>query len=240
MSRLFNNQAAATTPAADPETASPAPKAKAPVEVGLFSDQAKADMHAAKAKAKAVAKERAKQASDVANQVANRARAEWLPKAKAWIQAERDKGVRKGVWVFGGAMALLTVLLSAGIWWHAQPHVTVPTSETPKVAAVASAVHVNSTPSPINPRQVLVQEAPSAQEPAVTKVTAVPVAPVPPMAPRKAAPAAPALKPVPFNPTSKDFHHGQVAPKARAVSAPNTKTAWEKEQEAKLDAFFKH
>jgi hypothetical protein len=51
--------------------------------------------------------------------------------------------------------------------------------------------------------------------------------------------AAPVLKPVPFNPTSSEYRQAAAKPKAAAAKS-NAKSVWEKEQEAKLDAFFKH
>lgn len=226
----------------EPEVATPVVE-----EIGLFSDEAKADMRAARDKAKAVAKEKAKQAGQAATQVAQKARTEWLPKAKAWWAAERAKGIHKGVWIFGSVMALLTVGASGAIWWHAQPHLTVPKVETPHVATAASAPKVEtsavaqvpvSAPIVATPSPVTMQQLPA---PAVKEA---PVAEAAAPAPVKA--AAPALKPVAFNPTSREYRQVATKPKA-AVAKPKAapqkskaKTAWEKEQEAKLDAFFKH
>ena len=115
-------------------------------------------------------------------------------------------------------------------------------AETPKSATTSSvatpAVPVVQATSPITLHQVESHEAPGVVVPAINEVATV-RATVPPVAAPKAA-AAPVLKPLPFNPTSKEFHRAQVSPKAKAVSAPKAKTAWEKDQEAKLDAFFKH
>lgn len=246
MSGLFDDEDGVVPGSKETPPAAPAPVAE---EVGLFSDEAKAEMRAAKEKAKAVAKEKAKQAGQAATAVAQRARAEWLPKAKAWFQAERAKGVRKGVWIFGGGLALLTVAASAGIYWHARPHVEAPkvavaapapaASTAPIAAPVAQVPVPTPAPSPVPQPQVAPAPAPIAAP--------VPVAQVPaptPAAPVASAPqAAPVLKPVAFNPTSPQFQapaHAASKPAHKPAPKSKGKTAWEKDQEAKLDAFFKH
>jgi hypothetical protein len=244
MSGLFDEEdglVPGAKPSEEPEVATPVVE-----EIGLFSDEAKADMRAARDKAKAVAKEKAKQAGQAATQVAKKARGEWLPKAKAWWAAERAKGIHKGVSIFGVGMALLTVGASGAIWWHAQPHLTAPKAEAPKVEVPATApkqeapTPVVQTPAPVA-QTPLVAPAPQVQ-PQVEAITAPDVKDAPTVeAPTTIAPKSTtrALKPLPFNPTSREYRSAAPKPKATA-SKPKAKTAWEKEQEAKLDAFFKH
>lgn len=223
MSGLFDEEdglVPGSTEAQEPEVITPVVE-----EIGLFSDDAKADMRAARDKATAAAKAKAKQAGQAATQVAQKARAEWLPKAKAWWAAERAKGIHKGVWIFGGVMALLTVAASGAIWWHAQPHLAV--ASAPKLESSAPVAQA-PVPAPV------VATPPPA---AVQQVPAPVVKEAPALAPVKA--AAPVLKPVPFNPTSREYRQAAAKPKAAGAKS-NAKSAWEKEQEAKLDAFFKH
>lgn len=206
-------------------------------EVGLMSDEAKAELRAAREKAKKTARAKAKQASQMAAHVAQKAQSNWLPKAEAWWAAERAKGVRKGVWIFGACMALLTGGASAGIWWHAQPHMVPPAqpgsvvaqkdaAPAPSELAGSKSHEVAVLPTAI--AKALIAEAPAA----VTE------------APKRAPPvvASAKLKPLPFNPQSPEFKQGQAKPKAvpKKLTTKPTKSAWEHEQETKLDAFFKH
>jgi len=104
--------------------------------IGLLSDEAHERIAEAKEKAKAAAKQGAKQAAEGAKKIAAKAQAEWVPALKARVQAQSAKGISKQVKVGAGAVALLTICISGGLWWNA--HRTPSAPEAP-AAAVSNA-----------------------------------------------------------------------------------------------------